>query len=113
MRATSRLAGGGDLMHLPAGVDLVEGLAPDPTAEVHDPLTELRVSGLTAVHDDGTIGVSEVDLQVTPGELVLLLGQVGSGKSSLLGALAGLVTSTGEIRWNGRLLEDHQSDLRP
>jgi ABC-type multidrug transport system fused ATPase/permease subunit len=113
MRATSRLAGGGDLMHLPDGVDLVHGVAPDPVPEVRDPLTELRVRGLTALHDDGTIGVSDVDLDVAPGELVLLLGQVGSGKSSLLGALAGLVSSTGEIRWNGRTLDDHQSDLRP
>ena len=38
---------------------------------------------------------------IAHGELVLLLGQVGSGKSSLLGALAGLVASTGEVRWNG------------
>ncbi len=113
MRATSRLAGGGDLMHLPDGVDLVHGIAPDPPAQVSDPLRELRVTDLTAVHDDGTIGVSGVDLEVTPGELVLLLGQVGSGKSSLLGALAGLVTSTGEIRWNDRVLSDHEVDLRP
>jgi ATP-binding cassette, subfamily B, bacterial len=113
MRATSRLAGGGDLMHLPDGVDLVHGVAPEPTPEVHDPLRELRVTGLTAVHDDGTIGVSDVDLDVTPGELVLLLGQVGSGKSSLLGALAGLIRSTGEIRWNDRVLSDHEVDLRP
>jgi ABC-type transport system involved in cytochrome bd biosynthesis fused ATPase/permease subunit len=113
MRATSRLAGGGDLMELPPGIDLVHGVAPDPGPEPRDPLTELRVAGLSAVHDDGTIGVSDVDLEVKPGELVLLLGQVGSGKSSLLGALAGLVTSTGEIRWNGRVLDDHQADLRP
>ena len=113
MRATSRLAGGGDLMHLPEGVDLVHGVAPDPAPEVRDPLRDLRITGLTALHDDGTIGVSDVDLDVTPGELVLLLGQVGSGKSSLLGALAGLVTSTGEIRWNDRVLADHQTDLRP
>jgi ATP-binding cassette subfamily B protein len=113
MRATSKLAGGGDLMHLPEGVDLVEGVAPDPLPEVRDPLRELRISGLTALHDDGTIGVSDVDLDVAPGELVLLLGQVGSGKSSLLGALAGLVTSTGEIRWNDRVIADHQTDLRP
>jgi len=113
MRATSRLAGGGDLMQLPDGVDLVHGIAPDPTAELRDPLTDLRICGLTAVHDDGTIGVSDVDLEIAPGELVLLLGQVGSGKSSLLGALAGLVSSTGEIRWNGRVLDDHQADLRP
>jgi ABC-type multidrug transport system fused ATPase/permease subunit len=113
MRATSRLAGGGDLMHLPDGVHLVAGTAPDPRPAVVDPLRELTVSGLTAVHDDGTIGVSDIDLRVAPGELVLLLGQVGSGKSSLLGALAGLVSSTGEIRWNDRLLDDHEDDLRP
>jgi ABC-type multidrug transport system fused ATPase/permease subunit len=113
MRATSRLAGGGDLMHLPDGVDLVHGVAPDPEPEVRDPLRRLEVRGLTAVHDDGTFGVSDVHLDVVPGELVLLLGQVGSGKSSLLGALAGLVTSTGEIRWNDRVLTDHQADLRP
>jgi ABC-type multidrug transport system fused ATPase/permease subunit len=113
MRATSRLAGGGDLMHLPRGVDLVHGVAPDPEPELRDPLRELRITALTAVHDDGTIGVSDVDLEVSPGELVLLLGQVGSGKSSLLGALAGLVSSTGEIRWNDRVLADHQAELRP
>jgi ATP-binding cassette subfamily B protein len=113
MRATSRLAGGGDLMRLPEGVDLVNGLAPLPEPTVRDPLRELRLSGLSAIHDDGTIGVSDVELSIFPGELVLLLGQVGSGKSSLLGALAGLVTSTGEIRWNGRVLDDVESELRP
>ena len=113
MQATSRLAGGGDLMHLPDGVDLVHGDAPLPVEPARDPLRELRVTGLSAVHDDGTIGVSDVDLVVHPGELLLLLGQVGSGKSSLLAALAGLVSSTGEIAWNGRVVTDPQADLRP
>jgi ABC-type transport system involved in cytochrome bd biosynthesis fused ATPase/permease subunit len=44
---------------------------------------------------------------------VLLLGQVGSGKSSLLSALAGLVSSTGEVRWNGERVTDPQTFLRP
>ena len=113
MDATSRLAGGGDLMDLPPGVDLVAGTAPAPTAPVRDPLHELVLRDVSAVHDDGTLGVQHVDLHVSGGELVLLLGQVGSGKSSLLGALAGLVSSTGEIRWNGRLVEDPQTELRP
>jgi ATP-binding cassette subfamily B protein len=91
----------------------VHGVAPDPVDPVHDPLHVLEVSRLTAIHDDGTIGISDVDLVVHPGELVLLLGQVGSGKSSLLAALAGLVSSTGEIRWNGRPLDDLEADLRP
>jgi ABC-type transport system involved in cytochrome bd biosynthesis fused ATPase/permease subunit len=98
---------------VPEGVDLIAGAAPAPVPGVRDPLRSLELRGVSAVHDDGTIGVSDVDLDVTPGELVLLLGQVGSGKSSRLGALAVLVTSTGEIRWNDRVLSDHQADLRP
>ncbi|WP_371814146.1 ATP-binding cassette domain-containing protein [Phycicoccus sp. HDW14] len=112
-RATSRLAGGVDLVRLPAGIDLVEGTA--PTAEVPSrvPLEELRLTGVGAVHDDGTRGVEGVDLTVPAGELVLLLGQVGSGKSSLLGALAGLLEHTGSITWNGVEVEDAEVFLRP
>ena len=113
MQTTSRLAGGGDLMDLPADVDLVQGNAPAPAAVTRDPLRRLELAGLAAIHDDGTVGVSDVDLTIESDELVLLLGQVGSGKSSLLSALAGLVTSTGEIRWNGQPVEDPQTFLRP
>ncbi len=113
MQTTSRLAGGGDLMDLPEGVDLVRGTAPAPAAGVRDPLQTLELRGVSAVHDDGTIGVSDVDLTVSAQELVLLLGQVGSGKSSLLSSLAGLVPSTGEIRWNDAPVEDAQTFLRP
>lgn len=113
MNATSELAGGGDLMHLPPGVDLVHGTGPEPPAPDREPLRTLSVRDLAAVHDDGTLGVEDVDLDVRAGELVLLLGQVGSGKSSLLSALAGLVGSTGEIRWNDRVVDDPQTTLRP
>ncbi|MGY2704187.1 ATP-binding cassette domain-containing protein [Nocardioides sp. HB32] len=113
MQTTSRLAGGGDLMELPADVDLVTGASPAPEPGVRDPLRTLELRGLTAVHDDGTIGVSDVDLTVGSRELVLLLGQVGSGKSSLLSALAGLVSSHGQIRWNDEAVADPQTFLRP
>lgn len=113
MQTTSRLAGGGDLMHLPEGVDLVHGTAPAPVPGPRDPLHTLELVGVSAIHDDGTIGVSDVDLTVGSRELVLLLGQVGSGKSSLLSTLAGLVSSTGEIRWNGQLVDDPETFLRP
>jgi ABC-type transport system involved in cytochrome bd biosynthesis fused ATPase/permease subunit len=113
MQATSALAGGGDLMELPGGMDLVSGTASAPGRPEPDPLRTLALRDLAAVHDDGTLGVQDVDLDVSAGELVLLLGQVGSGKSSLLGALAGLVSTTGEIRWNDRVVDDPQTDLRP
>lgn len=113
MRATSALAGGGSLMRLPTGTDLRDGSSAPPASGAVEPLASLRIENLSAVHDDGTLGVSGVDLHVEAGELVLLLGQVGSGKSSLLGALAGLVSSTGSIRWNGREIVDRETELRP
>ncbi|WP_242494918.1 ATP-binding cassette domain-containing protein [Nocardioides zhouii] len=113
MEATSALAGGGDLMELPGGMDLSAGTATAPGAPTREPLRTLTIRDLSAVHDDGTLGVQDVDLEVGAGELVLLLGQVGSGKSSLLSALAGLVTSTGEIRWNDEVVADPQTVLRP
>ncbi|MBI2246238.1 MAG: ABC transporter ATP-binding protein [Nocardioides sp.] len=110
---TSRFAAGADLMDLPAGVDLVTGEAPEPEPVQRVPLERLELSGFSAIHDDGTIGVTNVDLTVTAGELVLLVGQVGSGKSSLLSALAGLIEHAGGLRWNGREVTDPQSFLRP
>ena len=113
MHATSRLAGGGDLMKVDPGVDLVDGAAPAPSPVAREPLRTLELAGVTAIHDDGTLGATDVDLTVRSRELVLLLGQVGSGKSSLLSALAGLIGSTGEIRWNGEPVRDPQTFLRP
>lgn len=110
---TSRFAGGVDLMDLPTGVDLVTGEAPGPVPVPRIPLRQLQLRGVAAVHEDGTIGVSDVDLTVDAGELVLLVGQVGSGKSSLLAALAGLVDHRGDVLWNGRPVQDVQTFMRP
>ncbi len=112
-QATSHLAGGVDLMDLPAGVDLVSGVAPAPAPAPRAPLRRLDLCRVGAVHDDGTRGVVDVDLTVHAGELVLLVGQVGSGKSSLLAALAGLVEHTGSIHWNDVAVADAQTFLRP
>lgn len=112
-KETSRFAGGADLMDLPARVDLVSGDAPEPEPVRRVPLQRLELSGFSAIHDDGTIGVSNVDLTVEAGELVLLVGQVGSGKSSLLSALAGLIEHSGVLLWNGREVTDPQAFLRP
>ncbi|WP_342770122.1 ATP-binding cassette domain-containing protein [Xylanimonas allomyrinae] len=112
-RATSQFADGADLCALPDGVDLVAGTAPAPAPVQRDPFDRLEIRGVTAVHDDGTIGVADVDLTVRRGELVLLLGPVGSGKSSLLASLAGLVSHTGAVAWNGTPVADPQTFLRP
>jgi ABC-type multidrug transport system fused ATPase/permease subunit len=113
LQATAELAGGTDLVAQPPGVDLVTGAAPSPPAPGRIPLERLVLDDVTAVHDDGTVGVAGVDLTVRAGELVLLVGRVGSGKSSLLAALAGLVDHEGAICWNELQVDDPQLFLRP
>lgn len=112
-QATAGLAGGADLMAMADGIDLVSGVAPEPAVPTRVPLQRLELAGYTAVHDDGTIGATGVDLVVERGELVLLVGQVGSGKSSLLSSLAGLIDHRGTLRWNGQEVTDPETFLRP
>lgn len=112
-KATVSYAGGRDLAALPQGVDLVRGHAPVPEEGDGESLRQLSLEDFAAVHDDGTVGVEGVSLTIDAGELVLLLGQVGSGKSSLLAALAGLVHHTGQMRWNGTVVDDAETFCRP
>jgi len=95
------------------GVDLEAGTAPAPPRAPRTPLHRLDLVGFGAVHEDGTLGVRDVDLTVHRGDLVLVVGSVGSGKSSLLRALAGIVHHEGELRWNGEEVGEPEHFLRP
>ena len=62
----------------------------------------LSVRGLAVTYGD-LCAVDGVDLEVAAGEVVALLGASGSGKSSLLRAVAGLEdVAAGEVAWAGR-----------
>jgi ATP-binding cassette subfamily B protein len=113
VQAMSDLSGGTDIIRLPPGVDLPAGTAPAPRPAGRVPLKRLVLERVTAVHDDGTVGVQDVDLTIDAGSLVLLTGRVGSGKSSLLAGLAGLVDHEGSIRWNDLEVDDPELFLRP
>ena len=50
----------------------------------------LRLKNLSVTLDDGTVVINEAEVSIAPGEKVLIVGESGTGKSSLVRALAGL-----------------------
>src|SRR5581483_10620080 len=95
------------------GVDISAGTAPAPRLPERKALRRVDLVEFTAVHEDGRVGVRELNLTVHRGELVLVVGPVGSGKSSLLRSLAGIVHHTGTMRWNGQEVTEPEMFLRP
>ena len=65
----------------------------------HSPFIELR--NLTKMYSEGSVEnvvLSEVNLTVYKGELIILLGRSGSGKSTLLNVISGIdLPSSGEV----------------
>lgn len=66
--------------------------------------TIARVEALSYAYPDGPAAVRDVTFELSAGEIVALLGPSGSGKSSLLRALAGLVPHFHGGRFSGRVL---------
>ncbi|HUO45854.1 MAG TPA: ABC transporter ATP-binding protein [Acidimicrobiia bacterium] len=90
---------------------------PEPEMDLPDigiePLERLEVVGLSHWFPDGGEGLEGVDLEIERGSFTVITGIIGSGKSTLVRALLGLVPAQGEIRWNGKLVEDPASFFVP
>lgn len=57
--------------------------------------------------------LNSIDLQVKPGEVIVILGPSGCGKSTLLRCLNGLeVAHSGSLKFDGRQLLDKDTDWR-
>jgi putative ABC transport system ATP-binding protein len=68
-----------------------------PSIEVHE-LTKIYAQGEAAMR-----ALDRVDLDVHPGELMLLMGPSGSGKTTLLSIMGCILEATsGSVRLNGR-----------
>ena len=59
----------------------------------------LRLQDLSVTLDDGTAVVDDTDITIMPGERVLIAGESGTGKSTLVRAIAGLWP------WGGGMIE--------
>ena len=70
----------------------------------------IRTLGLTRIYRLGSaevVGVVDINLQIPPGDLVVLKGESGSGKSTLLALLGGLDHPTaGELVVAGQNLRE-------
>ena len=79
-----------------------DGTIPEPT---------LRGWNLTRCYGSGetqTCALSDVSIDLYPGQLALLMGPSGSGKSTLLAVLSGLLKpDTGKVETLGKDLSAH------
>lgn len=83
------------------GLDSDTPTAP-PYVGVPEPFESLSIRGLTFHYGDTHHGIDDVDLDIAAGEFVVITGRIGSGKTTLVRTILGLLPrDSGTITWNG------------
>lgn len=82
--------------------------------EAAEPLRSLEVRSLTHVFPGSGQGIHDVSLDVRPGTVTVITGEVGSGKTTLLRSVLGLYEPQGgSVRWNGEEVAERGDFLLP
>jgi ATP-binding cassette, subfamily B, bacterial len=77
-------------------------------------LTTLEAKNLSYVYPDTGRGIANISLQISRGSLIVITGRIGSGKTTLVQVLLGLLPrDEGEISWNDELVADPASFFVP
>jgi ATP-binding cassette subfamily B protein len=82
---------------------LLGGLPPleRPDGIPKAPFEEIEIEGLTYIFPETGRGVRDISFRTRTGELTVITGRIGSGKSTVVRALLGLLPAEGRICWNG------------
>jgi len=77
----------------------------EPVNEARNPkekLRELEVNGLSYRYEQSSNGIQDINFKLKQGQFLVITGRIGSGKSTLVRTLLGLLPKQqGEILWNG------------
>jgi ATP-binding cassette subfamily B protein len=74
-------------------------------------LAALEVDGLTYQYPESGRGIRDIAFKLKRGSFTVITGRIGSGKTTLVRTLLGLLPmEAGEIRWNGKRVE-HPGDF--
>lgn len=99
------------------GLQLKGDAADKPAAAASsagDKLQQLEAIGLTYTYPETGRGITDVNLRLTRGSFTVITGPIGSGKTTLVRTLLGLLPQTGgTVRWNGREVHDPGSFFIP
>jgi len=115
-RLTDTLSGASwDRAYAREGLISVHG---SPDEDLHlaepDPFRSLQIRGLTYVYPGSTNGIRGVDIEIGPGEFIVVTGRIGSGKTTLLRTILGLLPATeGTIIWNDDTIDDPATFMVP
>ncbi|MDT0122707.1 ABC transporter ATP-binding protein [Paenibacillus sp. RRE4] len=78
---------------------------PEPVNESRnskEKLRELEVNGLSYRYEQSSNGIQDIGFKLKKGQFLVITGRIGSGKSTLVRTLLGLLPKQqGEILWNG------------
>ena len=77
-------------------------------------LDSLTLDRLTRTHPETGRGVSDISLRIQRGSFTVITGRIGSGKTTLIRAMLGLVPAdAGDVLWNGERVHEPRSFLVP
>ena len=85
------------------------------TTTITTKFNQIEISQATHLYhqagEETSFALGPIDLKITPGELIFIVGGNGSGKSTLAKLLTGLyIPDAGQIKLDGKVIDDNNRE---